>query len=253
MKKLFSLLICLALLTALPFSARATDPSPGPVVDMANLLTEDEENFLSDLAWQLYNDYGIFVCVVTTNYLDGKSSTAYADDFYDNTYYWEYPDGVLLLISTDTREWAISTCGRGIDLLTDYELDQLFFTMSGYLSDDQYFDAFSVYLDTLPRYLAVAPETEPGIGDFIRIFLIALLIGAAAGGITILVMRGQMNTVKPQPSAGNYLVSGSFQLKKHLDFFLYSRVTRSAIPKNNGSSTHRSSGGVRHGGRSGRF
>ena len=153
----------------------------------------------------------------------------------------------------DSRDWYISTCGTAIDRLTDYELDQVFFSMADDLRDNRFYDAFTVYLDLIPQYMQIAPQSEPGFGDFMRILLISLLIGAAAGGITILVMRSQMNTAKPQYSAGNYLVNGSFQLKKHFDIFLYSRVTRTAIPKNNGSSTHRSSGGISHGGRGGRF
>ena len=104
----------------------------------------------------------------------------------------------------------------------------------------------------MPDYLGHG-NADPGIGDYIRIVLVALAIGAAAGGITILVMRSQMNTAKAQHNAGNYLVNGSYQLKRHHDIFLYSRVTRTRKAENNGSSTHRSSGGVSHGGRSGRF
>lgn len=253
MKRLLSLLLCILIVTVLPCYVHAETILLSPVTDQADLLSRDEEILLIGQAMRIYDEYGIFTAILTVDDLGGKSSRDYADDYYDQNYYPDYPDGVLLLIAMDTREWYISTCGKGIELLTDYELDQVFFAMADELGDDRFYDAFSVYLKTLPLYLAVAPEIEPGFGDFIRILLIALLIGSAAGGITLLVMRSQMNTAKPQHSAGDYLVSGSFQIKKHLDFFLYSRVTRTAIPKNNGSSTHRSSGGISHGGRGGRF
>lgn len=253
MKKLISILLCLLLLTALPCAAQGTINSLSPVTDQADLLTRDEEVLLIGQAIEIYGEFDIYSAFVTVNSLGGKTSTEYADEYYNQHYYAKYPDGVLLLYATDTREWAISTCGRAIDLLTDYELDQVFFTMAEELRDGLFYDAFSTYLETLPMYLAEAPDTPPGIADYVRIFVIALLIGAAAGGITILVMRSQMNTAKPQASAGNYLVNGSYQLKRHHDIFLYSRVTRTRKPENKGGgSSHRSSGGIRHGGRSGR-
>lgn len=252
MKKWITLFLCLVLLAVLPCPVHAAD-TYGPIVDNADLLTTEEEQKLYDQAMELYLEHDLWVSIITVNTLGGKTAESYADDFYDNHYYSSYPDGVLLLIAMDSREWAISTCGRGIDLLTDYELDQLFFTMSDELADDDFYKAFTTYLNAMPLYLAVAPAKEPGIGDFLRILLVALLIGAAAGGITILIMRSQMNTAKAQHNAGNYLVNGSYQLKRHHDIFLYSRVTRTRKAENNGSSTHRSSGGVSHGGRSGRF
>ena len=253
MKRLIPLLLCLLVLIPLPCAAQEQMILLNPVTDQADLLSRDEEVLLIGQAIQIFEEYGIFVAILTVDHLDGKTSMAYADDYYDQHYYPEYPDGVLLLIAMDSRDWYISTCGTAIDRLTDYELDQVFFGMADDLRDNRFYDAFTVYLDLIPQYMQIAPQSEPGFGDFMRILLISLLIGAAAGGITILVMRSQMNTAKPQYSAGNYLVNGSFQLKKHFDIFLYSRVTRTAIPKNNGSSTHRSSGGISHGGRGGKF
>ena len=85
----------------------------------------------------------------------------------------------------------------------------------------------------------------------------SLIIGLIIAAMTVLVMRSKMNTAKMQKSAANYLKDGSFRLRQRSDMFLYSRVTRTARPKNTssggGSSVHRSSGGISHGGRGGRF
>lgn len=255
MKKIFEIVLTLLILAALPCSVLATDVSPGAIVDQADLLDPMEESTLEDMAWQFYHDHGLFTAILTVDDLDGKTATAYADDFYDQNYYWDYPDGILLLISTGTREWAISTCGTGIHRLTDWELDALFYSMSDSLAADDYYSAFLTFLNCLPDYWLEAAPREPGFGDYLRIVLVSLAIGAGVGGIAILIMRGQMNTAKAQHNAGNYLVDGSYQLKKHLDIFLYSRVTRTHKPQNNGGggSSHRSSGGISHGGRSGRF
>ena len=253
MKKFLSILLCLILLAVLPCSVSASHYSKGSVIDNAGLLTDWEESRLADLASNIYDQTDLWVAIVTTESLGAKSAQAYADDFYDRYYYDTYPNGVLLLIAMDTREWAISTCGTGIRYLSDSELDHLFLSMSYDLGNNRFYDAFTVYLNTLPTYLSGAGKSQSGFGDYMRIILVSLLTGAAAGGITILILRGQMNTAKYQTNAGNYLVNGSFQLKKHLDIFLYSRVTRTRKADSHGGSSHRSSGGVRHGGRSGRF
>ena len=253
MKRHLAIVLCLMLLVCVICPVLALDLGPGPIVDDAQLFTSSEEDALREKAFQIYDSQGIWVSVVTVNSLNFTSAQRYADDFYDNNYYRDHPNGVLFLIAMETREWHISTCGTAIDLLTDYELDQIFFSMADKLGDNEFYDAFVICMDLMPSYLQVTPQREAGIEDLVRIIPVSLLIGAAAGGITILVMRGRMNTAKAQHSAGNYLIDGSFQLKKHFDIFLYSRVTRTRKPENNGSSTHRSSGGVRHGGRGGRF
>lgn len=252
MKQLYSLILCLLMIAGLSCAVSASDGSAGAVVDDAELLSSYEEAKLTEQALEIYRQTGIWVAIVTTDSLGMKSSERYADDYYDQNYYSTYKDGILLLIAMETREWAISTCGEGISQFSDRELDNLFYAMSDDLAYDDFYSAFTTFLDQVPSCIRQGSRTK-GLGDVVPVLLISLLIGAAAGGIGILIMRGQMNTVRPQSNAGNYLVQGSYRLKKHFDIFLYSRVTRIRKPDNHGGSSHRSSGGVRHGGRSGRF
>ena len=67
-----------------------------------------------------------------------------------------------------------------------------------------------------------------------------------------------LEDVRKQAAATTYVRDGSMRLTDSRDLFLYTNVTRTAIPKNNssgggGSSTHTSSGGVSHGGGGGKF
>ena len=252
MKKIVSIILCLLLLVALPCSVFATGINRSPIVDGADLLTDREEQNLEDAAAAFYERYGIWIAIVTTNSLGNKSAERYADDFYDNNYYGTYKDGILLLISMEYRDWAISTCGRAIEEFSDWDLDSIFEAMSWDLSHDRFYDAFETFLEVTPSYLS-QPKGEADLGDFIRIVVVSLVVGAVVGGLVILVMRGNMNSVQPKTNAADYIVPGSYQLKKHMDIFLYSRVTRVRRAENSGGSAHRSSGGIRHGGRSGKF
>ena len=135
MKRLIPLLLCLLLI--LPVSA-----APPNVVDNADLLSPTQTAHLEQKAQTLTDTYDLDVAIVTVNSLGGKSSQAYADDFYDNNGYGigSRYSGVLLLVSMTEREVAISTCGDAIDAITDREIDRLLDTVAPYLSDGEYFD-----------------------------------------------------------------------------------------------------------------
>jgi uncharacterized protein len=253
MKRFLSVILILLLLTTVVLAAGGSPK----IVDDADLLTDSAESILTRQAGQIADNYGVDVVIVTVYSLDGKSPEQYADDYFDYNGYGIGPEysGILLLISMEYRDWAISTCGDCIRYFSDWELDQLFDSMSYYLSSGNYAKAFSVYLAELEDQLASTNNDSsvdsPGI---VQKLLISLLIGAAGGGITIAIMRSGMNTAKRQRNAANYLINGSFQMYRKLDIFLYSRTTRTRKEQqSSGGSVHRSSSGRSHGGRSGRF
>ena len=287
MKRLISLLAALLLLAMLAIPVNAGGLR---LADYADLLTSDQEARLESEMAALKDRYEMDIAILTIDTINGRDIESYADDYYDNGSFGVGPDdsGVLLVLVMDTREWAISTCGDAIYALTDYGIEALFRAMAGYLSDGEYYTAFSVYLDELPRYFeafengkpidgyhggyngpgtyipgsgddVIYYDREPELGDYLRIVFVALLVGAAAGGIALLVMRGQMNTATQQTGASSYLVDSTVQMNKHLDLFLYSRVSRTRRQQSSsgggggGSRVHHSSGGRSHGGGHGRF
>ncbi|MBE6923061.1 MAG: hypothetical protein E7465_07780 [Ruminococcaceae bacterium] len=279
-RKLISFLLLLSLLISLSVTAFATDTDAPWVVDNAGLLTSEEQSYLTQQIQTLRSELELEIVIVTTYGTDGKGVQAYADDFYDiNGYgYGDTNSGILLLLDMDAREWYMSTCGDAIYIFTDYGLDRLGQTILPWLSSGNYYEAFQYWLNDLPEYVEayrnhapidgyVQPDDyESPYGDEVvyyddfaieNPFPIALIIGLVAAAITILVMRGKMNTAKFQSGATDYLKDGSFHLRRRSDMFLYSRVTKTPRPKDTssggGSSVHRSSGGVSHGGRGGRF
>jgi len=288
MKRLSTILILLCLV--LTFSVYAAQPPK--IVDSAGLLTQSQVEDLEQKAQALCDTYRMDVVIVTVESLGGKSAEAYADDYFDYNGYGIGDDysGILLLLAMDTRQWAMSTCGDTIYAVTDYGIQSIFAQISTALSQDHYYDAFAKYLTELERYFKAYESNDPidgivggydgpgfyypgtqddvvhyeeplTVGDYVMRVLVALLIGAAAGGIALLIMRGQMNTARAQSGAKDYMIPGSYQLYRHQDLFLYSRTSRMRKPDSNsggggsrgGSSIHRSSSGRSHGGGHGRF
>ena len=282
MKKILSLLLLPLMLLTLAFPGFAAETELPYVVDNAGLLTSDQVAELNRQIGNLRSELELDIVIVTTYGTGGKGVQAYADDFYDdNGYgYGSANSGILLLLDMDAREWYMNTCGDAIYIFTDYGLEQLGQTILPWLSNGDYYRAFMAWISGLSPYVKayrngapvdgyVPPDAydspygdeiyhyDDHVGIGVKPFPVALIIGLIAAVITVLVMRSKMNTAKLQKNAANYLKEGSFRLRQRSDMFLYSRVTRTARPKNNtsggGSSVHRSSGGVSHGGRGGRF
>ena len=239
--RMSSLLLCVLLIVALALPAAATSPL---VMDVANLMTNTEDASLSEQSAAIQDAYALDVVILTVPNLMGKSAESFADDYYDNNRYND--SGILFLLDIGSHQWHISTSGTAIRLLSDRDLADIEAQVIPYFSDGQFYEGFSQFFRILPKYLEA--ETESGVNLFA-----ALLIGAAVAGVAVLIMRGTMNTKKAQRSAVSYEVEGSYQLRTHQDLFLYSNISKREKPKNNSSSTHRSSSGRSHGGRGGSF
>lgn len=250
------------------------------VNDGGDLLSASEEEKLEAALDEISNRQQFDVVVVTTDSTGGKTPMEYADDFYDyNGYgYGEERDGALLLISMEERDWYISTCGYGITALTDYGIQQIGDSIIPYLKDQEYYDCFSKFARLCDSYVTTARTSAPidiqgysGIGDVPRIehkapfnfgsnILISLIIGFVVALIITGAMRSKLKTVRFQAAANDYVNPGSLKIARSQDLFLYSTVTRTAIPKETrsgggggGSSTHVSSSGSTHGGGGGKF
>lgn len=290
MKKVSAILLILALVLVIAPGAFAAAPK---VVDDAGLLSDSQRESLEQKAEELAETYGIDVVIYTVYSMDGQDPEGYADDYYDENGYGigEDHSGILFLLSMEYRDWAISTCGDGIYALTDYGIESVFSDMAGELSDGNYYDAFCIYLSSLEGYLKAFQNGSPVDGftteyvgpgsyeggtaeevihygedrsswtDYLIRFLIALGIGAAAGGITLAGLKKSMNTAVPQRGAQSYL-KGNVNITSHMDILVGSHTSRTPRSTGSsggsgrsggGSSVHHSSGGVRHGGGHGKF
>ncbi len=257
MRKIISVLtLCVLLLSlALPASAAGSNR----LVDEAELLSSGERNALAATLDEVSDRWNVDVAVVTVDSLGRKSAMAYADDFYDARY---GSSGILLLVSMEDRDWAISTAGSCIRTFTDAGLDHIADQIVPKLSDGEYYEAFSLFAELCDDFLRQGSTGNPydsdnlpkGSFQFGITLLVCLGIGLVAALIVTGIMRGQLKSVRKQTAATNYLLPGSLQVTEARDLFLYRNVTRQLKPQSSSSSsTHRSSSGASHGGRSGKF
>lgn len=268
-RKILCLLLAVLLFTVLSVPAFAETTAP-KVIDEAGLLSESERSALEKRAEALVRTYSMDVVILTNNSLDGKTSEAFADDYFDYNGYGIGANysGILLLVSMSERDWAISTCGDAIYAVTDYGNQLLQDAILSDLSAGNYYDAFDGYLSELEylfeRYSEGSPvDVAHGSAQRGRLtigkVLLCIGIAAAISGIATFVMVKGMNTATRNNQAGAYLKKDSFHLTTSRDIFLYSTTTKTCRQKNSGSSggggssTHHSSSGSSHGGSHGKF
>lgn len=254
MKK-FVCILFLILALMLPITAHAAGSYY--IIDQVGSLSDLEIANLESRADQIYQQYGIDAVILIVPSLGGYSAQDYADNYYDQNGFDE--DGVIFLLAMNEREWYIGTSGDVNDLLSYNEIDYLAEAAISEFSYGYYY-GFDAFFDVLPSALqssnvSGSSASDRGIGS---ILMISILIGAAAGGITVLVMRSSMNTKKQQRSAYDYMNRDSFNLRVRQDMFLYSQVTKTPKqqtppPSSGGNTVHRSSSGRSHGGHGGKF
>jgi uncharacterized protein len=240
------------------------------LVDKADLLTDDEEADLLQLLESVSQNRQCNIVVLTVDDYTGPIQD-YADDYFDyNGFGADYNDsGILFMLCMGTREWAFSTSGEGIYAFTDYGQEELIDNILPYLSDGDYYRAFTTYAKMCDDYLGSYEDgaaidvdnTYRSSGDNIKLILISLLCGFGAALIPIFFMGAQLKTVHSQANAAGYQSHQGLNMKSHEDRYVTTRVTHTPIPKDNdsrshssgGSSTHTSSSGHSHGGSHGHF
>lgn len=264
------IVMLLCIFTAVPvFADTVPDEHFLPrLVDDADLLSDSEEAQLTEKLDEISIRHQMDIVIVTNYSLDGKTPTRYADDFYDDNGYGfgVNSDGILLLLSMEERDWAISTCGLGIDVFTD--AGQIYITeIAPYFSDGEYYEGFDMFASLCDEFINQAvSEGEPyDIGNMDNLthkplspiwILTSILVGAVVALIAVMIMKSQLKSVRYQTAANQYVKPGSMKLRTNYDMFLYRNVTRTRIESDSnsgGSSTHTSSSGASHGGSSGKF
>lgn len=256
-RKIIVLITVLSLLAICVSPVFAASPL---LADEAQLLSSGEKAALDSKLNEISARQGLDIVVVTVDSIGGKSPMEYADDYYDYNGY--RPDGILLLISMEERDWWISTAGYGITAFTDAGLDYISDRFVPYLSDGEYAQAFDTFARLCDEFITQAKTGKPFDSNslprepfhFGLNILIALIVGLVIAFITTASMKKELKSASKQAGAHAYVRPGSLQLTNSQDFHLYTHLDRREhAESSSGSTTHTSSSGTVHGGRGGKF
>lgn len=251
---LYLLILVVACIFWLPKETMASEYNQETVFDYGDLLASEEEEVLRQLSRD-YEKYNMSAIFLTTNYAEGKTSRTYSDDFYDNNNF--KPDGVLFMIDMDNREVYVNTVGRGITIISDYEVERILDAGYTYVGNEEYFKCFkgmSDYTYGLIEYYEEYEETgsyqqQPEISETLLTALSGSFVASAIVVIVLIVRHRKANRRTP---AENYMGS-NFQVKNKNVIYMGCRreVLHGYYKQQNnssGGSSHRSSGGISHGG-----
>ena len=248
-------------LTILVTSFIPTYAGTTKVYDQAGLLSASEEATLQSRIDELVSTYQMDVGIVLSNSMDGKSSRAYADDFYDGNGFGIGEDysGLLMLINMEDREVYISTCGAGISYFTDARINSILDKITPHLKDANYMNACTAFLNQIEDKLVLGipsnqyTQEEKSFKFSLTHTIIYIVIAIICSLLTCLGVKKSYS--RPTSISGRaYMNQYSLNFTRRTDTFLGSHISRTKRESSNNSSsggrstTHRSSSGRSHGG-----
>ena len=245
------------------------------LVDAAGLLTPAQAGDLEARLDAISAEHSSDVVVVAVESFGWRSPEAFADDYFDYGPNAEDPaepgndsregygvgperSGILLAIAVGsgygagTRDAHVSTTGEAIEVFTDSRLQSMIRKVRPYLSADDWSAAFNEFADQVASIYTKANrfrwEVVAGGG---------LAAGLVGGFIPVTVWRRQLKSVRPAVGAKPYLQTHALVLTTATERFV-GESTRvidmsSSSGSGGGSSTHRGSSGISHGGASFKF
>jgi len=224
------------------------------VSDLAGVLSAQEEAALNLQAEEVFGLTGFDIILHTTNDSQRKGPKDYSFDYYHAFRDAErYPDGSMFSILFDTRDYYEAARGRGIQLLTYREANDLAGVVQGKLSDGDYYGAMRDYVRYVRRLL-IPPtplERTVALAPFI------LIGGLVVGLIYALYLKSKLKIARFKQGAEAYVLRDSLNITQSDDIYLYQTVTRTKIQSSSGGGgggfSTGSRGGTSYGGRGGKF
>ncbi len=255
--------VCLALGAAralMPGAVRGNQtPGADRVFDYADVLTYSEEDALEEYIARCENRYRFDIVVVTVNE-DVESlgnwervMESYADDFYDERgfgYDRIHGDGILILDNWyEGQEGThLSTAGRAEAWFTYGDVDRVLDAVEERVESDPY-AAYKAAVDAACRVMGSEKRTWI---PWPLVILLPVLAAVVFAAVNLRQVPAQDTTA---PTA--YVAGGKPTLREQRDDFIRKSVVTTRIatdsPGGSGHSggyagSHRSAGGVRHGG-----
>lgn len=217
--------------------------------DNANLYTDEQEQELMQEQQELCDYTGWNIAVITTDTdfpTDGSKAIDYAESRYKEIYGSFDASGILYLIDTGYRHFAI-----GGDPDVNYFNDARVQDMIKRCNEKYY--AYDDMGNVETYFECVREAYDKGYftndeGSALGVSIIAGIIGglvAAAIGVGIVISRYKFHS---KTSATNYVRQGGVNMYRKNDTYLRETVTRTKIESSSGSGSHGSSGGHSMGG-----
>jgi len=227
------------------------------IYDFAELLTDQELSELQSLASGLGKERNTAFIIITLADSQGKDIVQYVEDFYDEQAPgFDQPHGntAILAINMQERDVYLAGFKKAEEYLDSGRMDQIRNKITPALSDGQYFEAFSSFIQTSYDYMGYDPGVNPENLLFKWWFQLAVSLGLAGSIVGLMAYRlGGRVTV----NARTYMDSNRSKVLSKQDRFIRQTVTRQRKPSNDskggGGGGGITGGGHSHSGSRGKF
>ncbi|CEG28750.1 TPM domain-containing protein [Bacillus sp. B-jedd] len=247
------------------------------IYDYAELLTKDEAAELQQIASEHGIESETAFIIVTLDDSNGKDIVQYVQDFYDeHGPGYDQPHGNTAILAIDMSERDVYLAGfkKAEEYLDDSRLDLIREEITPDLSDGQYFDAFSTFINSAYEYMGIEPDVgddsyadyglvgSPQTDDFYEfagppsenlffLWWFQLIVALILAGVIVTIMAygaGGRVTVNAQ----TYMDRSRSKVVNQYDNFVRQTVTKQRKPSNDANkfSGGGGGGGVTMGGHS---
>jgi len=269
MKRLFSSILIILILTLVIAPAAFASDDDQLVYDEAGILTEAQLKDLNNRAEAITEKYKCEVVIyIVKNMYDYKVDRINGDSYataLNKAIYKDYGYGygadkscLIFCLSMADRDYALESYGYGNTAFTIHGVDVMLDKhVLPLLKDNKFYDAFSLYLNKSDDFLKMARDGKPfdknTDPDYLRSQLITklaviIIIPSLISFVLCTIWKAQMKTARIARAADNYIPPGGFKLTGQTDKFLYKTTARRKIESSSSGSSSRSSSG-----RSGKF
>ena len=236
-----------------------------PMIDAAELLTEEEENKLYQRIEKIHNELNFDVTFITMNNLP--------DGIYDLREFFDWYEGLdptrdglmygvnMSLDDPEYREFSTSARKGGELAFNDDAINEMNENVPPYLTSGDYYNAFNLYLDYVEEVVTITQSGESYKAPASALMFLIIIPGVLAVIIGLIVLHvgfvSKMKTAVIQTEAKDFTDADSLNLTTCTDIFTHDTVTTRVIPKSSssgggGRSSSSGFGGSRSGS-SGRF
>ncbi|MBQ3567710.1 MAG: TPM domain-containing protein [Anaerotignum sp.] len=247
------------LFSVIPVSA--AEMTEQRIFDYADLLSDADEREMHLWVQDFRENWGMDLAFLTTDDTEGKSVQQYGAEFYveQDLGLGENYDGVIFVLDMGGREGQIITCGKAIDIYTDYYIDQMWDNMVDFLSNGDYYNAFfTLYMDLhslAGEYETYQKDPDSYLSDYSKAQKVKSIAASAAiagvfalaiAAIAVSSMKKACKNVKPYSDGRAYLKENGFHLSVNRDSFANTHTAIMPIPRND--DDHHHGGGFHSGG-----
>lgn len=238
------------------------------VYDFSNILTDEEEQKLTDRMKKFTEKYKIDIVILTDNYqyTEDSQNTTFATDFYDYNDFginYEKYDGVMLFRNTYEQNPYFDAYSFGNAQL--YFYDTRLSNTLDYIYDDihseAYYSGFNKFIDKMEEYYNEGKLTDYYVDEsgflqkqktasyYLKVIGLSMLTALVITGIIIYILIKKNKMVLKATKATVYMNKEKSKITNVQDNFITSNTTSYVISSDTSSGGgHSSSGGSSGGG-----